>query len=170
MWSLITWAMSPTVYAGFSRSRQRWSLGWRWFLGINPYQRTEKIHSELQCRFRKALANLSGVNEALGVLHGPKWLASFNQSPDTCYHQKVWPQMSWLCADETQTPGGCWLTAFLQLVAGPVWKGDLAGVSSYVPNPPCGEILPAIGENKASILTKPELRDGKRNLKIGLSP
>lgn len=73
--------------------------------------------------------------------------------------------MSWLCADETQTPGGCWLTAFLQLVAGPVWKGDLAGVSSYVPNPPCGEILPAIGENKASILTKTRAEGWKKKPK-----
>lgn len=88
MWSLITWAMPPTVYAGFSRSRQRWSLGWRCFLGINPYQRKEKIHSELQCRFGTALATLPGVNEALGVLHGPKGLAGFTQSPDTCYHLK----------------------------------------------------------------------------------
>lgn len=88
MWSLITWAMSLTVYAGFSRSRQRWNLGWRCFLGINPFQRTEKIHSQLQCRFGKALANLSGVNEALGMLYGSKWLVRFNQSPDTCYHQK----------------------------------------------------------------------------------
>lgn len=50
---------------------------------MNPYQRTEKIHSELPCRFGKALANQFGVNKALGVLHGPKGLARFNQTHAT---------------------------------------------------------------------------------------